>query len=99
MRIGAQVVMLAVVPPPDFQGCGFEDPDHSWDGGRLQYGDGLFETMGATDGRVRRFGQHMARLAEGLAWLGGLDAPTRTRLGAAARARCRQLPHLPGRVL
>ena len=29
--------------PPDFQGCGFEDPDHSWDGGRLQYGDGRLD--------------------------------------------------------
>jgi phospholipase C len=29
--------------PPDFQGCGFEDPDHSWDGGRLQYGEGRLD--------------------------------------------------------
>ncbi len=34
--------------PPDYQGCGFEDPDHSFDGGRAQYNggklDGFFET-------------------------------------------------------
>jgi phospholipase C len=29
--------------PPDFQGCGFEDPDHSWDGGRLQYRGGRLD--------------------------------------------------------
>jgi len=32
---------------PDFQGCAFRDPDHSWDGGRHQY-DG-----GALDGFVQ----------------------------------------------
>ncbi|HEV8118531.1 MAG TPA: alkaline phosphatase family protein, partial [Thermoanaerobaculia bacterium] len=26
---------------PDFQGCGFNDPDHSYDGGRIEYGNGL----------------------------------------------------------
>ncbi|MGI9245849.1 MAG: aminodeoxychorismate lyase [Steroidobacteraceae bacterium] len=31
----------------------------------LHYGDGLFETMAAADGRVLRFALHMARLAEG----------------------------------
>jgi len=31
----------------------------------LQYGDGLFETMSAQDGRVRHFERHMERLAEG----------------------------------
>jgi 4-amino-4-deoxychorismate lyase len=31
----------------------------------LQYGDGLFETMAAVDGRVRRFDRHLERLAEG----------------------------------
>jgi phospholipase C len=25
---------------PDFQGCGFKDPDHSWDGGRAQLAGG-----------------------------------------------------------
>ena len=25
---------------PDFQGCAFRDPDHSWDGGRHQWGRG-----------------------------------------------------------
>ena len=32
---------------PDFQGCGFRDPDHGWDGGRHQYNrgkmDGFFQ--------------------------------------------------------
>ena len=36
----------------------------------LQYGDGLFETMAASNGRVRRFAQHMARLADGCHRLG-----------------------------
>ena len=36
----------------------------------LQYGDGLFETMHAQGGRVRRFDLHMARLAEGCQRLG-----------------------------
>ena len=31
----------------------------------LQYGDGLFETMSALDGRIRHFGLHLERLAEG----------------------------------
>jgi phospholipase C len=29
--------------PPDFQGCGFKDPDHSWTGGRHQYNDGAMD--------------------------------------------------------
>jgi phospholipase C len=29
--------------PPDFQGCGFKDPDHSWDGGRHQYNNGAMD--------------------------------------------------------
>jgi phospholipase C len=28
---------------PDFQGCAFEDPDHSWDGGRTQYDGGKLD--------------------------------------------------------
>ncbi len=28
---------------PDFQGCGFEDPDHSWHGGRVQYDRGRLD--------------------------------------------------------
>jgi len=30
----------------------------------LQYGDGLFETMAAVDGRIRHFGLHLARLED-----------------------------------
>jgi 4-amino-4-deoxychorismate lyase len=35
----------------------------------LQYGDGLFETMSAVDGRIRHFGLHLERLEEGCRWL------------------------------
>jgi phospholipase C len=28
---------------PDFQGCSFEDPDHSWEGGRRQYNGGKLD--------------------------------------------------------
>src|SRR4051794_8131796 len=28
------------VPTPDWQGCGFKDPDHSWNGGRVQLNGG-----------------------------------------------------------
>jgi phospholipase C len=28
---------------PDFQGCGFGDPDHSWEGGRDEYGHGKLD--------------------------------------------------------
>jgi phospholipase C len=28
---------------PDFQGCDFEDPDHSWEGGRRQYDGGAMD--------------------------------------------------------
>jgi 4-amino-4-deoxychorismate lyase len=40
----------------------------------LQYGDGLFETMAVIDGRIRHFGLHMTRLAEGCQRL-GMPAP------------------------
>jgi 4-amino-4-deoxychorismate lyase len=36
----------------------------------LQYGDGLFETMAARDGRIRAFPLHMSRLEAGCARLG-----------------------------
>ena len=29
--------------PPDYQGCGFEDPNHSFDGGRTQYNGGKLD--------------------------------------------------------
>ena len=28
---------------PDFQGCGYEDPDHSWEGGRFQWNHGKMD--------------------------------------------------------
>ena len=40
----------------------------------LQYGDGLFETMAVTNGRIRHFDLHMTRLAEGCHRL-GMPAP------------------------
>ena len=38
--------------PPDFQGCGHPDPDHSWDGGRFQYNGGKMDgfAKGSADG-------------------------------------------------
>ena len=44
---------------------GVESSAISVDDRGLQYGDGLFETMSAQDGRVRNFERHMERLAEG----------------------------------
>src|SRR5688500_15711715 len=29
--------------PPDWQGCGFRDPNHGWQGGRHQYGAGRMD--------------------------------------------------------
>jgi 4-amino-4-deoxychorismate lyase len=49
---------------------GVEGAGISADDRGLQYGDGLFETMAAVDGRVKRFDLHMARLAEGCHRLG-----------------------------
>jgi phospholipase C len=36
---------------PDYQGCGFADPDHSWEGGRIQYDGGKLKGFrrGAND--------------------------------------------------
>jgi len=47
---------------------------------------GLKEMVAPDTGRLLPPGE-VAPLAEGLAWLAGLDAATRARLGAAARAR------------
>lgn len=49
---------------------GVEGAGISADDRGLQYGDGLFETMGVSDGKVKRFAMHMARLAEGCHRLG-----------------------------
>lgn len=49
---------------------GVEGAALSTDDRGLQYGDGLFETMAASNGKVRRFARHMARLAEGCHRLG-----------------------------
>jgi 4-amino-4-deoxychorismate lyase len=47
------------------EGAGISPDDRG-----LQYGDGLFETMAASNGRVRRLELHMRRLAEGCHRLG-----------------------------
>jgi len=49
---------------------GVESTAISVDDRGLQYGDGLFETMAAINGRVRHFERHMERLAEGGSRLG-----------------------------
>jgi 4-amino-4-deoxychorismate lyase len=49
---------------------GVEGAGISADDRGLQYGDGLFETMGAANGKVLRFDMHMARLVEGCHRLG-----------------------------
>ena len=49
---------------------GSESAGISTDDRGLQYGDGLFETMAAVGGRVRRLSAHLARLAEGCRRLG-----------------------------
>jgi 4-amino-4-deoxychorismate lyase len=49
---------------------GVESSAVSVDDRGLQYGDGLFETMAAFDGRVRHFERHMERLASGCRRLG-----------------------------
>ena len=49
---------------------GVEGAGISADDRGLQYGDGLFETMGAAKGRVQRLDLHLARLAEGCHRLG-----------------------------
>ena len=60
----------------------------------LQYGDGLFETMAAVDGRVRHFAAALARLLDGCAALGHAGARrrawSRTSASACWRARCRR---------
>jgi 4-amino-4-deoxychorismate lyase len=49
---------------------GVEGAGISADDRGLQYGDGLFETMGASNGKVLRLELHLARLAEGCHRLG-----------------------------
>jgi 4-amino-4-deoxychorismate lyase len=49
---------------------GVESSAISVDDRGLQYGDGLFETMAAVNGRVRSFERHMERLGEGCRRLG-----------------------------
>jgi 4-amino-4-deoxychorismate lyase len=49
---------------------GVEGGSISADDRGLQYGDGLFETMGAANGKVLRFELHIARLTEGCHRLG-----------------------------
>jgi 4-amino-4-deoxychorismate lyase len=58
---------------------GVETSAVSVDDRGLQYGDGLFETMAAVDGRVRNLERHLDRLAEGCRRL-GMPAPDRAQI-------------------
>jgi 4-amino-4-deoxychorismate lyase len=60
----------------------------------LAYGDGLFETMAARDGRIPRLARHFDRLMEGCGRL-GIDRPDELVIGAEIAA------HVPaeGRVV
>jgi 4-amino-4-deoxychorismate lyase len=60
---------------------GVESSAISVDDRGLQYGDGLFETMAAANGRVRHFSRHMERLGEGCRRL-GIPAPSQDLLAA-----------------
>jgi 4-amino-4-deoxychorismate lyase len=63
------------------EGAGISPDDRGF-----QYGDGLFETMFAVDGRVRRFDLHMSRLAEGCHRLGMPAPPVDTIAAECQRA-------------
>ncbi len=58
---------------------GVETSAVSVDDRGLQYGDGLFETMAAVDGRVRNLDRHLDRLAEGCRRL-GMPGPDRAQI-------------------
>lgn len=58
---------------------GVEGGGISTDDRGLQYGDGLFETMAAANGKVRRLDRHLARLAEGCHRL-GMPMPSRDQI-------------------
>jgi 4-amino-4-deoxychorismate lyase len=53
----------------------------------LAYGDGLFETMAASDGRIRRLDLHFDRLEEGCRRL-EIPAPSRSLLAQELDAHC-----------
>lgn len=55
----------------------------------LAYGDGLFETMAAADGRIRWLDYHLERLEHGCRRL-AIDPPDRGLIGAEIAAHC---PH------
>jgi len=38
-----QTMPLAAPPTPDYQGCAHPDPDHSWDGGRIDFDAGKMD--------------------------------------------------------
>ena len=57
---------------------GVEGAGISADDRGFQYGDGLFETMLAVNGRVRRLDMHMSRLSEGCHRLGMPSPPVDT---------------------
>ena len=55
----------------------------------LAYGDGLFETMAASDGRIRWLDLHLDRLEEGCRRL-EIPAPSRNLLAGEIAAHCPQ---------
>jgi 4-amino-4-deoxychorismate lyase len=55
----------------------------------LAYGDGLFETMAAEEGRIRRLDFHLDRLEEGCRRL-AIPAPSRRLLAEEIHAHCPQ---------
>ena len=46
---------------PDFQGCAFHDPDHSWDGGRLQFDGGRCDGFLKGSNDVFAIGYYLAK--------------------------------------
>ncbi|MGD9599886.1 MAG: aminodeoxychorismate lyase [Steroidobacteraceae bacterium] len=64
----------------------------------LQYGDGLFETIGASGGRVRFLGAHLARLARGCAAL-AIAAPDETLLAREIARAAALAPHVIVKVI
>ncbi len=64
---------------PDFQGCGHTDPDHSYDGGRIEFNDGACDGwLRAGDNDEFAIGYYTKK---DLAFLGAADSirdPTKT---------------------
>src|SRR5947208_13516640 len=46
---------------PDYQGCAFNDPDHSWDGGRAQFNNGKLDGFLKGDNDVYAIGYYVEK--------------------------------------